>query len=877
MNVLELKACKEDIPTFRKQVNDHEDAVLALETTVRSLLKLSKASVELAEEYSARQIQMAEEMMTVAQSQRGQDFVVTQSMEAFSRAIQDLERNRSMMNTQITQMFIEPMETFLNQEVLPTKEARKSFQKASDDVDVALHRYMTKRTRDQSIPEASKDVADARKKFHVEYVDYCIKLNELQAREKFEFTEHIVTYMYTLSSFHHRGFDVLSQVEPSMSTITENIQGTRSRFIEEKPIVKALREETLNIGNEMYYPLRPFGSAESVRTHATTKSGYLYKKGHQRVLPSWNRRYFEIEGELLSYCTRGQIPSKIESESNMVINLRVCTVKTIENGDRPHLFEVISPMRVHVLQAENAEEMKEWVHCLQNAITAAHNSDQAPEVRGFGNNNKEKNEPLFPQIGSPNLNGNTDQDKQLLLQVRKIPGNEVCADCKSLSPMWASVNHGNVLCIECSGIHRSLGVHVSKVRSLNLDKWETETVGIMLKLGNEKTNKIFEAKILSGDEERRISINSDRAEKERFIMAKYIKKEFIATGDDKKEFLKRSVHEAFWDAMDVSDFCEALRCLALGANVDHRNDDHGSMTPLHRAIIRRDDIAVEFLFQWFCDINAVDSQGWSALHHAVANDSPKSLAHLIKKHAKYDIRNRNDQTPLDLAKSLEKSEALIVLQIYQFEHQQTELTRPSSAQSGNMSNSTTLYHAYVPSPPPSLPGSLSSPASLAEASGFGAADPASIGSTSNGTMPPLMHSATASISSTNSLPATTMSTLSLASSLATTTSATASNIAASYMTKDGKPNLSLRNSTGTSLSSAFTSATAGASATPARFSMADSRSLAGAMASAAVAGGNPWAEDLETAKATMLQGARDLAQGFSGVDATAIKEEEENA
>lgn len=59
--------------------------------------------------------------------------------------------------------------------------------------------------------------------------------------------------------------------------------------------------------------------------------------------------------------------------------------------------------------------------------------------------------------------------------------------------------------------------------------------------------------------------------------------------------------------------------------------------------------------------------------------------------------------------------------------------------------------------------------------------------------------------------------------------------------------------------------------------MADSRSLAGAMASAAVAGGNPWAEDLETAKATMLQGARDLAQDFSGVEATAIKEEEENA
>jgi len=61
-------------------------------------------------------------------------------------------------------------------------------------------------------------------------------------------------------------------------------------------------------------------------------------------MASWSRRYFEIEGELLSYVTRGQ-GLKPDSDATMVINLRVCTVKTIENGDRPHLFEVISPMR----------------------------------------------------------------------------------------------------------------------------------------------------------------------------------------------------------------------------------------------------------------------------------------------------------------------------------------------------------------------------------------------------------------------------------------------------------------------------------------------------------------------------------------------------
>ncbi|KAF9586542.1 Arf-GAP with coiled-coil, ANK repeat and PH domain-containing protein 2 [Lunasporangiospora selenospora] len=821
MNVLELKACKEDTPNFRKQVNDHEDAVLVLESSVRSLIKLSRASVELAEEYSTKQLQISQELAAVAQSQRGHDFVVTQSIDTFSRAIQELERNRSMMNTQVTQMFIEPMETFLNEEVLPVKEARKPFQKASDDADFALHRYMGRRTRDQSIPEASKDVADARKKLHVEYVDYCIKLNELLAKERFEFTENIVTYMYTLNSFFHRGFDVLRHVEPSMSGMTENIQGARSRFVEEKPIVKALRDETLNVGNEVYYPIRPFGDvAEGTRSHATTKSGYLYKRGPQRVLPTWSRRYFEIEGELLSYETRGR-KGKADDDSANVINLRVCTVKIIENSDRPHLFEVISPMRVHVLQAENTEEMKEWVYCLQNAITAAHNSDQAPEVRGFGEN-KDRNEPLFAHHPSPNLNGNTDQDKQLLLQVRKIVGNEVCADCRSLR------------------IHRSLGVHVSKVRSLNLDKWETETVGLMLQLGNEKTNKIFEARLLSGVEERGITVNSERADKERFIIAKYIKKEFIAS-EKEGEFLKRTVHETFWDAMEISDYCEALRCLALGANIDHQNDNRGSATAFHRAIIRRDDVAVEFLFQWFCDINAIDGQGWCALHHAIANDNSKSLTQLIKKHAKYDTRNRNGQTPLDLAKAMEKSESLIILQIYQFEQQQTEQTRPSSAMSGHMSSST-LYNSHVPSPSPSLPASLSSP-SLSDPHVL----PSAESIIASGPIPPFLETSIGFSSGDLSL-----STSPFADSV----------VDAAINSKDIK--LASRNSLGgfSSLNSAK-DAVSDIAATPARFSVADTRSLAGAFSAAT--GSNPWAEEFESAKAHALQSAKDLAETVATV------------
>ena len=55
-----------------------------------------------------------------------------------------------------------------------------------------------------------------------------------------------------------------------------------------------------------------------------------------------------------------------------------------------------------------------------------------------------------------------------------IPGNSACVDCDSPDPDWASINMGVLMCLECSGVHRALGTHLSKVRSLTLDKWSPE-------------------------------------------------------------------------------------------------------------------------------------------------------------------------------------------------------------------------------------------------------------------------------------------------------------------------------------------------------------------------------------------------------------------
>ncbi|MEQ2268368.1 hypothetical protein XENORESO_015959, partial [Xenotaenia resolanae] len=88
----------------------------------------------------------------------------------------------------------------------------------------------------------------------------------------------------------------------------------------------------------------------------------------------------------------------------------------------------------------------------------------------------------------------TSQSEALALQsIRSIRGNGRCADCDVQNPDWASLNLGALICIECSGIHRNLGTHLSRVRSLDLDEWPLELIKVMSAIGNELANSVWEA------------------------------------------------------------------------------------------------------------------------------------------------------------------------------------------------------------------------------------------------------------------------------------------------------------------------------------------------------------------------------------------------
>ena len=327
------------------------------------------------------------------------------------------------------------------------------------------------------------------------------------------------------------------------------------------------------------------------------------------------------------------------TEAHETVRLLTSTVKSgtgVDREDDPknskhfvaNAFRIVSMEKTYVLRAESEEAQADWMEAITSAIAVLLNQNHhlptstSPTDADDAYFNKHK-----PGVTSADAMSNSSQttnttghrrtlsgcsalssdlsdaqiennpfmnpDKYATLSLangnspleilRSAPGCTTCADCSMPEPEWASLNYGVALCVECSGAHRSLGVHVSKVRSAILDVkvWTDPLLnGTFVKWGNANANAVLEAKILKKPSSfldndksatRKPHPKSTKEEKLEFIKKKYTEKLFV---DGKREKITSMSHpdaELLKIAVISGDVAEIMRTFTSGATIDSRD------------------------------------------------------------------------------------------------------------------------------------------------------------------------------------------------------------------------------------------------------------------------------------------------------------------
>ncbi|CAH8629525.1 unnamed protein product [Dicrocoelium dendriticum] len=245
-------------------------------------------------------------------------------------------------------------------------------------------------------------------------------------------------------------------------------------------------------------------------------------------------------------------------------DLRICTAREGNAAlDRRFTFELISPVnRVHLLQAESYDQKERWVAALRSGLqnfqqynssnrlypserenglsdqrhsspsraTSVSSADQATiKTPEFNHTRSRVTGPYtLSQQSIPDYDQLRSQGGIILWREPDTASNRLCADCSADGASWASINLGVTLCTHCAAAHRSLGVHVSKIRSLTLDNWEPELLHLMLNLGNKLVNRVYEANTARlGSPICRPTTNSSGEERRRWARAKWAQCQFV--------------------------------------------------------------------------------------------------------------------------------------------------------------------------------------------------------------------------------------------------------------------------------------------------------------------------------------------------------------
>ncbi|OAD59767.1 Arf-GAP with coiled-coil, ANK repeat and PH domain-containing protein 2 [Eufriesea mexicana] len=501
--LIEFEECLRDTPKFRSCIEEVEANVDLLEQKLDKVLKNCNQMIDTGKLFVGQQSQFANSLWELS-LYFNDDSEIMALLNKLIHALQEMNKFHTILLDQASRTVIKDLNSFIKSDIKRVKESRHYFEKISTDLDIALNRNsQVPKSRPTEYEETSNILSATRSCFRHTALDYIHSLTMIQSRKRHEILGTLLNYMNACITYYHQGSDLAQDLDPFLKDLGENLIKMRADSVK---LEKEMENRHIYVTNRDLIPSPIPGNPKM--------EGYLFKRT-SNAFKTWNRRWFCLRDHQLVYRKRtGDNDYTIMEE-----DLRLCTVKPVVDCDRRNCFEVLSPTKSHILQADSEEAYLAWVTAMQQAIGAA-------IQRGMGAGTIVS----IRESQSQNLRGSSRQQtkpkSRVWEQLLKIAGNNTCCDCGGDDPRWASINLGITLCIECSGVHRSLGVHYSKVRSLTLDDWEPEILKVMAELGNTVVNNVYEALPIPSDIIRATPKCNGNI-REAWIRTKYVDRKFV--------------------------------------------------------------------------------------------------------------------------------------------------------------------------------------------------------------------------------------------------------------------------------------------------------------------------------------------------------------
>ncbi|XP_023851555.1 arf-GAP with SH3 domain, ANK repeat and PH domain-containing protein 1 [Salvelinus sp. IW2-2015] len=482
--------------------------------------------------------------------------------------------------------------------------------------------------------EIAEELEKERRMFQLQMCEYLIKVNEIKTKKGVDLLQNLIKHYHSQCNFFQECLVATEKLKQYIDELTGALGTIKHRQDEEKRQLCSLRDQLRpslqpelkedSLSKQTFYSMHQL---QGNKHYGTEKAGYLYKRS-DGLRKMWQKRNCTVQNCYLTIAhgTPNKPPAKL--------NLLTCQVKPSLEDKK--CFDLISHNRTYHFLADDEPVCVAWISVLTNSKQKALNV-ALDERKSSGDNSVE------------------DLTRAITEDIRRMPGNNMCCDCGAPDPTWISTNLGILTCIECSGIHREMGVHYSRIKSLSLDKLGTSELMLAKNMGNSGFNEIVEANVLSPS--LKPTAESDMMVRKDFILCKYMECQFAQHSSSSFSTLRRNLQEAVC-SRDIFSLLQlyAVR-LDLSQPLANPVQENGE-TALHLAILLADRTSlhiVDFLVHNCNNLDVQTARGNSALHYCCLHNRTECLKLLLR--AKANIHNKNEvgETGLDIASRLKNT------------------------------------------------------------------------------------------------------------------------------------------------------------------------------------------------------------------------------